>query len=67
MPRPCALDIQRYCLLMTTTTAAKKEQAAKWQRIWFGEARRAEAAGEWKQAQRCKENARVWAGRAAKF
>jgi hypothetical protein len=50
---------------MTTTT--KKEQAAKWMRIWFAEATLAEKAGEWQKAQRCKANARIWAGRAAKF
>jgi len=32
-----------------------------------GQARLADAAGEWAKARRCEENARIWAGRAAKF
>jgi hypothetical protein len=50
-----------------TTTEAKKAQATKWMRIWYAESRLADAAGEWKKARRCEENARIWAGRAAKF
>lgn len=50
---------------MKTTTETKKQQAARWMRTWWAEARLAEKAGEWKQAQRCKENARIWAARAA--
>ena len=53
--------------MSSTERAAKKEQAARWQRIWYAEATLAAKAGEWQKAQRCKANARIWAGRAAKF
>jgi len=43
----------------------KKEQATRWQRVWAQEVRVAEAAGEWKRAEYCRESVRVWAGRAA--
>ena len=51
---------------MSTEERDEKRAAAKrMQRMFFAEARLAEAAGEWKQARRCEALGRKWAAAAA--